>query len=129
MRGELAAVGIEVVQQRRGAVIRSRQARVKPASACPLGVVTSCGAEPYLGAVDAELAGAGLARPQRHRSSPLDLAPREHDVATLAGRGLTNKEIAADPLISAKAVEYHLGNIFGKLGINSRRKLRDLVAT
>jgi DNA-binding CsgD family transcriptional regulator len=92
-------------------------------------VLGPLGAEPYLAPVDAELAAAGLARPQRRRGSPLDLTPREQDVATLAGRGLTNKEIAADLYISAKAVEYHLGNIYGKLGINSRRQLRDLVAT
>ena len=89
-------------------------------------VLEPLGAEPYLVPVDAELGAAGLARPQRRRGSPLDLTPREHDVATLAGRGLTNKEIAADLYISAKAVEYHLGNIYGKLGINSRRQLRDL---
>jgi DNA-binding CsgD family transcriptional regulator len=92
-------------------------------------VLEPLGAEPLLAPVDAELAAAGLARPQRRRGSPLDLTPREQDVATLAGRGLTNKEIAADLYISAKAVEYHLGNIYGKLGISSRRQLRDLATT
>ncbi|MBV9094559.1 MAG: helix-turn-helix transcriptional regulator, partial [Streptosporangiaceae bacterium] len=40
--------------------------------------------------------------------------------------GLTNREVAATLYISAKAVEYHLGNVFGKLGITSRRQLRDV---
>ena len=41
----------------------------------------------------------------------------------LAARGMTNKEIAADLYISAKAVEYHLGNVYTKLGITSRHGL------
>ncbi len=45
---------------------------------------------------------------------------------TLAMRGMTNREIAADLYVSAKAVEYHLRNVFGKLGISSRRQLRDV---
>ena len=34
---------------------------------------------------------------------------------------------AAELYISPKAVDYHLGHIFGKLGITSRRNLRELV--
>ena len=37
---------------------------------------------------------------------------------------MTNREVAADLYVSEKAVEYHLRNIFGKLGISSRRELR-----
>jgi DNA-binding NarL/FixJ family response regulator len=37
---------------------------------------------------------------------------------------MTNKEVAAELYISTKAIEYHLRNIFGKLGISSRRELR-----
>ncbi|MFG1613039.1 helix-turn-helix transcriptional regulator [Nonomuraea wenchangensis] len=34
--------------------------------------------------------------------------------------GLTNRQIAAELLISVKTVEYHLGKIYTKLGIGSR---------
>jgi len=45
-------------------------------------------------------------------------------VATLVATGMTNKEVAANLYVSAKAVEFHMGNIFAKLGLSSRRELR-----
>ena len=55
----------------------------------------------------------------------LALTEREQDVATLVAKGLTNREVAGELYVSEKAVEYHLRNVFGKLGISSRRELRD----
>jgi DNA-binding CsgD family transcriptional regulator len=37
---------------------------------------------------------------------------------------MTNREVAAELYVSTKAVEYHLRNIFGKLGIKSRNDLQ-----
>jgi DNA-binding NarL/FixJ family response regulator len=51
------------------------------------------------------------------------LTNREQDVASLVAKGLTNREVAAQLYVSSKAVEYHLRNIFGKLGISSRNDL------
>jgi DNA-binding NarL/FixJ family response regulator len=42
----------------------------------------------------------------------------------LVAKGMTNREVATQLYVSDKAVEYHLRNIFGKLGIHSRRELR-----
>jgi DNA-binding NarL/FixJ family response regulator len=39
-------------------------------------------------------------------------------------QGYTNREVAEALFVSVKAVEYHMGNIFSKLGIRSRRELR-----
>ena len=58
------------------------------------------------------------------KQSPLDFTEREQDVVALVRKGMTNKEIAAEMYVSEKAVEYHLRNVYGKLGISSRRELR-----
>ncbi|MFC5140218.1 LuxR C-terminal-related transcriptional regulator [Actinomycetospora rhizophila] len=55
------------------------------------------------------------------------LSDREREIAGLVGRGWTNPEIAAELFVSAKTVEYHLRNVYGKLGIRGRRALRDRV--
>lgn len=88
------------------------------------GLLDSVGAEPYLQRVDADLACAGVKAPARGSRSRLDLTDREADVVALVSKGMTNREVAAELYISAKAVEYHLGNIFAKLGTTSRRQLR-----
>ncbi len=52
-----------------------------------------------------------------------DLAPRELEVARLAGRGASNKEIADELGISVRTVETYLYRIFFKLGVESRAEL------
>ncbi|MGX7678841.1 helix-turn-helix transcriptional regulator [Jatrophihabitans sp. DSM 45814] len=52
------------------------------------------------------------------------LTAREKVVARLVMNGMTNREVAAELYLSVKAIEYHLGNIYTKLGIHSRRDLR-----
>ena len=51
------------------------------------------------------------------------LTAREQGVAGLVIRGLTNREIAAELVISVKTVEHHLGSVFGKLGVSNRTQL------
>ena len=44
-------------------------------------------------------------------------------MALAVAGGATNKEAAAALFISAKTVEFHLGNIYQKLGLRSRTEL------
>ena len=78
-------------------------------------------AAPYLQAVADDLASCGIRTATKR--SPLDFTEREQDVVALVRKGMTNKEIA-EMYVSEKAVEYHLRNVYGKLGISSRRELR-----
>ncbi len=91
-------------------------------------LVARVGAEPYLGPIDEDLRACGIRDDSRRNRSPLALTDRERDVAALVSKGLTNREVAAQLYVSGKAVEYHLGNIYGKLGVRSRRELRAQLA-
>ena len=48
------------------------------------------------------------------------LTAREREVLARVAEGLTNKQIAAHLGISDRTVQFHLGNVLGKLGVASR---------
>ncbi|MEO5680598.1 MAG: tetratricopeptide repeat protein, partial [Acidimicrobiales bacterium] len=54
------------------------------------------------------------------------LTPAEREVVELAAAGLTNNEIGEKLFVSARTVQGRLLRIFPKLGVKSRRQLRDL---
>ncbi|AUI50495.1 Predicted ATPase [Arthrobacter crystallopoietes] len=55
------------------------------------------------------------------------LTAAESRVCSLAAKGMTNRQIAAELFITIKAVEWHLSRSFSKLGISSRKALAGLV--
>ena len=88
-------------------------------------MLTGVGARPFMTQVEADLASSGLpSAPKSVSRSTLDLTDRERDVAVLVAQGMSNPEVADHLYVSRKAIEFHLGNIYGKLGITSRRELR-----
>ncbi|MFG1945774.1 LuxR C-terminal-related transcriptional regulator [Nonomuraea sp. NPDC048826] len=64
----------------------------------------------------------GLAPP------PAALTRREHEVAGLAARGLSDREIAERLQLSVRTVQSHLYRIYRKLNIEDRGRLPDLLA-
>lgn len=61
-----------------------------------------------------------LAAPTERTEEQDILTPRELEVLQLAGRGLSNREIAQQLVLSPRTVESHMANIFSKLGVGSR---------
>ncbi|WP_394618924.1 ATP-binding protein [Lentzea sp. JNUCC 0626] len=55
------------------------------------------------------------------------LTPQETQIARHAANGLTNAEIGTRLFISSHTVEWHLRKVFSKLGIASRKEIRDIL--
>lgn len=56
-----------------------------------------------------------------------ELTPREHEVLSLVAVGRSNKEIASALGIGVRTIEFHLKNIFPKLGVRSRAEAISLL--
>ena len=104
--------------QRRPAVERLRRANE---------LYRALRAEPFIARTEEELAACHLPGSPAKKQSVLALTSRETEVAHLVGKGLSNPEIAGELFISRKAVEYHLGNVYAKCGLQGRQELRRFV--
>ncbi|WUW43286.1 helix-turn-helix transcriptional regulator [Micromonospora rifamycinica] len=68
----------------------------------------------------------GLAGPTGGFAGQADgprLTEAEARVATAIANGLSNREAAQRLFVSVKTIEFHLGNIFRKLGVRNRTEL------
>ncbi|HET7646947.1 MAG TPA: AAA family ATPase [Gaiellaceae bacterium] len=82
------------------------------------------GAAPWSEAARAELLATGERARRRDPESLAELTAQELQVSLLLAAGRTTREAAAALFLSPKTIEYHLRNVYRKLGINSREQLR-----
>jgi DNA-binding CsgD family transcriptional regulator len=91
-------------------------------------LLTMIGAHAFAERARRELVATGEKARKRTVATEVDLTGREEQVARLASGGLTNSEIGIRLLVSPRTIEYHLGNVFAKLGITSRHELEQVSA-
>ncbi len=70
-----------------------------------------------------ELRATGETARKRNRGTLDQLTPQELHVVRMISQGLTNREAAAQLFLSPRTVDYHLRQVFSKLGITSRAEL------
>jgi DNA-binding CsgD family transcriptional regulator len=87
------------------------------------------GADPWEARAREELRAAGEDSVVRARARQDDLTPQQRQVAQLAARGLSNREIGAQLYLSPRTISFHLYNIFPKLGITARSQLATAIGT
>jgi DNA-binding CsgD family transcriptional regulator len=88
-------------------------------------MITAMGLDAFLDRARRELLATGEKVRKRQAGISDQLTPQEEHIARLARDGRTNAEIGAELFVSARTVEWHLRKVFTKLGITSRRELRD----
>jgi DNA-binding NarL/FixJ family response regulator len=87
------------------------------------------GAEAFAERTRRELSATGETVRRRSAAMSDMLTSQEAQIARMARDGLTNTEIGAQLFISPRTVEYHLRKLFPKLGISSRKQLRQAFAS
>jgi DNA-binding CsgD family transcriptional regulator len=85
------------------------------------------GAAPWVERAQLELNATGERRRPRGPETD-DLTPREMQVALLVAQGSTNRETAAALFLTTKTIEFHLSQIYRKLGLRSRTELAHRMA-
>jgi DNA-binding CsgD family transcriptional regulator len=73
-----------------------------------------------------ELRAAGETVAQTESRGTVELTPQQEQIAQLVAEGATNREIAAQLVVSPRTVDHHLRNVFAKLGVRSRVELAAL---
>jgi DNA-binding CsgD family transcriptional regulator len=70
-----------------------------------------------------ELRASGERSRRRDPSTLDDLTAQEVQIAQLVAEGRTNRDVAAQLFLSPRTIDFHLRNVFRKLGISSRMEL------
>ncbi|MFJ3229832.1 ATP-binding protein [Streptomyces sp. NPDC086787] len=88
--------------------------------------LSDLGVEAFAERAAGELRATGEQARSRTSKASDQLTMQEVHIARLVAEGATSKEVAAKLFLSPRTVDAHLRNIFRKLGLTSRRQLRDL---
>ncbi len=89
-------------------------------------LLSDMGAEAFAARAAREMSATGE-HPRSRSAQPSDaLTAQELTIARLVATGATSREVGAQLFLSPRTIEAHLRSIFPKLGITSRRQLRDL---
>jgi DNA-binding CsgD family transcriptional regulator len=86
-------------------------------------------AAPWAERARAELAATGETARRRDPATIDQLTPQELQIGMLLASGRTTRQAAAALFLSPKTIEYHLRNIYRKLGIGSREELARALLT
>jgi DNA-binding CsgD family transcriptional regulator/exonuclease VII small subunit len=90
------------------------------------GTFERLGAKPYQAEVEKELVALGahavplLSPRQSRRLKQAGLTGRQVEVLRKLAQGMTNRDIAAELVLSPRTVEMHVANVLNKLGCNNR---------
>ncbi|MFD9698719.1 AAA family ATPase [Lentzea sp. NPDC059081] len=88
-------------------------------------MLVSCGMTAFADRAARELHATGETARKRTAEPTDELTAQEYQIARLAREGYSNPEIGTRLFISPRTVEWHLRKVFGKVGVTSRRQLRD----
>jgi DNA-binding CsgD family transcriptional regulator len=102
---------------------RGRRLDAREQLRAALGAFGAMGAEAFAERARRELMATGETARKRTGTTSGHLTAREAQIARMARDGLSNPEISTRLYLSPRTVEYHLGNVFAKLGITSRHEL------
>ena len=73
-----------------------------------------------------ELRASGETARRRDVSTGTELTAQERQVVALVRQGLSNRDAAAQLFVSPRTVDFHLRNVYSKLGVSSRAELAAL---
>ncbi len=109
-----ALLALGSILRRMREIRRSREATERA-----LAVFEELASPPWIAAANAELA----RLPGRRSLAEGDLTNAEVAIAALVASGLSNREVAAELVLSVKTIEVTLTRIYAKLGLRSRSEL------
>jgi len=84
---------------------------------------TACRARPLADTAARQIGATAPRLRPRQAGTGEELTPREREIAERAAAGSSDREIAAAVFVSVRTVDFHLRNVFRKLGVRSRTEL------